>query len=507
MTARPRGSSRSIDDGTPLNGARIEIGPRIGWVLRVSRLLHRESAGVGLQVRAAKVGSNATRLHRVETGGTREGRLVARYEEVLGLAPASLQAPIDVVCRTFPQEAPTDRHPAPVVGTVRELSQLTEQLSSVETQPAHRWFAWARAISVAGGIGMPERIAHDLVTRLVGELGRSTSHAYPIRYEALALLRCSPYGHLVLEVAREQVADPHIRVLNDMMSAVGERVSEDAVAWCLGLLTDPRERVVHGAALALENMGQVAASSEDFWESVVDRIIAVHNGTAEGSPGWEWHSHLLRLVPASVMGGRRHRVSKALAPAPAITRWEREETNAHWTEVSRAAAAIAGELELGSQPMLARLMFDLAISPYESRAVTSYMLLGSIPEIAARVTSSLGQLIETQADPALRERMLRRLPGMAQGSFPGLASSWLVNGDDDELEAALFLAGASHTWVPAEILGRAVCGGGRVANRALYAAGMTAHPVIDRLLADPRISSETAGALDWWRRNGSRVDV
>ena len=441
MTARPRGSSRSIDDGTPLNGARIEIGPRIGWVLRVSRLLHRESAGVGLQVMAAKVGSNATRLHRVETGGTREGRLVARYEEVLGLAPASLQAPIDVVCRTFPQEAPTDRHPAPVVGTVRELSQLTEQLSSVETQPAHRWFAWARAISVAGGIGMPERIAHDLVTRLVGELGRSTSHAYPIRYEALALLRCSPYGHLVLEVAREQVADPHIRVLNDMMSAVGERVSEDAVAWCLGLLTDPRERVVHGAALALENMGQVAASSEDFWESVVDRIIAVHNGTAEGSPGWEWHSHLLRLVPASVMGGRRHRVSKALAPAPAITRWEREETNAHWTEVSRAAAAIAGELEL------------------------------------------------------------------AQGSFPGLASSWLVNGDDDELEAALFLAGASHTWVPAEILGRAVCGGGRVANRALYAAGMTAHPVIDRLLADPRISSETAGALDWWRRNGSRVDV
>ncbi|WP_300400019.1 hypothetical protein [Nocardioides sp.] len=506
MTARPRGSSRDIDDGTPLNGAQIDIGPRIGWVLRVSRLLHREAAGAGLQAMATKVQSNATRLHRVETGGTREGRLVEKYEEVLGLAPASLQAPIDIVCRTFP-EAPVDRHPAPVVATVRELSRLTERLSSVETQPAHLWFAWARALSRSGGIGMPERLAQDLVVRLVTELGRSTSHAYPIRYEALALLRCSDYGHVVLEVAREQIADPDIQVLNDMMSAVGEHVSTDAVAWCLDLLTDPRERVIHGAALALENMGQIAEASDEFWESVVDRIIAVHNASAEDAPGWEWHSHLLRLVPAGVMGPRRHRVSKALAPAPVIASWEREETNGHWADVSRAAASIASELELGNQPMLARLMFDLAISPYESRAVTSYMLLGSIPEIAARVTSSLGQLIETHVDPALRERMLRRLPGMAQGSFPGLASSWLVNGDDDELEAALFLAGASNTWVPADILARALLGGGRVANRALYAAGMTAHPVMGQLLEDPRGSTELAGALGWWQRNGSRVDV
>ena len=50
-------------------------------------------------------------------------------------------------------------------------------------------------------MGLPESMAHDLVTRLVGELARATGHAYPSRYEALSLLRCSGYGHVVLEVA------------------------------------------------------------------------------------------------------------------------------------------------------------------------------------------------------------------------------------------------------------------------------------------------------------------
>ncbi|CAN5284708.1 hypothetical protein BH09ACT12_BH09ACT12_25920 [soil metagenome] len=505
MNARPRGRpSLDVDDRTPLNGPQVDVGPRIGWVLRISRLLNADAASIGLQGMAALVGSNATRLHRLETGTVREGRLAERYEDVLGLTPASLRAPIDVTCRTFP-EAPADKSPAFRTATVAELSSLTERLLSPQTQHASQWLTWARILAQPGAIGLPEFLAYDLVVRLISELNRSTSHAYATRYEALALLRCSDYGHLVLDAAREQIADPDIQVLNDMMSAVGERVSRDAVEWCLELLEDPRERVVHGAALALENMGQISDSPEKFWAASVDRIIALHNAAAGDAPGWVWHSHLLRLMPESVVAPRRTRVSQPLAPAPVIVNWEREEANAHWSDVRRYAADISSDLGLDYQPMLARLIFDVAMSPYETRAVTSYMLLGAIPRLNDQVTACLGRLNDSNDDPNLRRRILRRLPGMSLGRFPPMGSSWLVDGDDDELEAALLLAGAAGIHVPVEVLAHAVRRSDTLASRAMYSAGMSAHPALTDFLNDPACPPQVAAAAGWWLRHGARL--
>ncbi|WP_460810367.1 hypothetical protein [Nocardioides salsibiostraticola] len=446
--------------------------------------------------------SNTTRLHRLETGVVRAGDLVDAYEVALGLAGGSLRGPIDATCRTFP-EAPVDRAGASCIRTVRGLSDLTDRLASAEPVAADVWLTWARALAQPGAIGLQESVALGLILRLIDELGRSVGQAYPARYEALALLRCSSYGHLVLEAAQHMVADPHIQVLNDLMSAVGEFHSPGAVDWCLELLVDRREQVVGGAAIAIENLGQISSGTH-FWEGIVDRLIEAHNACGSDSPGWEWRSHLLRLVPDEVIRTRHRTVTRPLAPAAVIDDWSREASNANWLMCREAASRIANALGMGRQPILARLMFDIAISPYECRAVTSYMLLGGIPALAPAVTECLVSLTDAHLDPVVRSRILRRLPGMAHGHFPAAAEHWLHETDQPRFEVALMLAGASGRAMSRDDLAGYLKQGGAVAHRALYAAAMS-NPDALSVAAVPGTALEVQCAARWWQQHCGRI--
>lgn len=503
-----------ISDRTPLQGPVVDVAARIGWVLRTARLT---AAGgpPSLHAMAARLGTSVARLHRLETGQVRNGSLVDGYERVLGRPEGSLRAPIDVLCRTFPQQSPGDQDPGGVVSTVRELSDLTARVAPTVRRPGDaaeapydaavpggHWLAWARALSHPGAIGMPEWTAHELVTRLLGELNRSVGIAYPMRYEALALLRNGPYGEVVLDVAREALLDPHVQVLNDMMSAVGERVTPDAVAWCLGLLTDDRDRVVVGAVLALENMGTIGGT-DDFWAGIVGEVVDRFDETEPGTERWRWLSHLVRLVPPTVATSRVRRLGQRLAPPARVETWSQTRRNQHWTDCEARARAVTDTLGLPEQPMLARLVFDIVVSPYESHAVTSYMLLSGLPLLADPVSEQLVAVAETHPDAVIRERAGRRLAGMLHHAMPRAAHSWLGGSDPDLRDRALLMAGCAGAAVPDEVLRRAVEDGPRSQRAALYAAGMTRHPLLDELRS--HADEDVAGAAAWWTRQGPRL--
>lgn len=199
-------------DATALNGAAIDVGARIAWTTRTARLL---SGAGNLREFAAAVGSNPTRVHRLETARLRDGALVDSYERVLGMPVGSLRAPVDIMCRTLPHQAPVDKHPGGTVATVRELSGLTDGIRGVlgnalsgGVVSAGDWLTWAQALSSYGGIGLPESIALPMVDALIGEMNRSVGVGYPARYEALSLLRCSAYGHLVVEPREPVLPSP-----------------------------------------------------------------------------------------------------------------------------------------------------------------------------------------------------------------------------------------------------------------------------------------------------------
>ncbi len=490
-----RGAGVVIDDPTPLNGTTVDVGARIGWVLRMARVCQDGTPGLGRV--ATALDTNITRLHRAETGSLRAGRIADGYEEALGLASGTLRAPIDVACRTFPY-APADRDPGELVTTVQEMSRLTDLVSAAGVAGG-QWLRWARALAQPGAIGMPEPIARDLVHRLVSELSRSTSHGYPTRYEALALLRCSSYGHLVLDVAQDVVADPHVQVLYDLMSAVGEAPSPEAITWCLSLLDSDRPRIVTGAALALEAMGEVAGAGSTFWEQLVVPLLDRFDRSDAGSAAHAWLSHLLRLVPRVVLAGTGRRPDQPLALAAEVRDWSRSRLNEHWSDCQDRSLAVTRGLGLSEQPLLTRLLFEVAIGPHETRAVTSYMLLGAIPGIPEVIGAHVADIADTHPDPVVRDRAGRRLGGVLHGAHHSIAERWLAEGTNAQRDRALLLAGSAGHVVPEEVL---------LADPnepALYAAGMTGHPVLPKLAADVSQPESVRGAARWWLDCGTRV--
>jgi hypothetical protein len=501
--AMARGAPAAVlDDTTALIGAEVDVAVRIGWTARMARLTGRGGDGVlSMQALAKAVGTSPTTLHRLELGQLRHGTLLDGYETALGLAPGSLRSPVDVTCRTFPDLSPVDQDAGAALTSVRQVSDATQQLLAGETTGG-LWLAWARALAQPGAVGLPESLARELVAVLAGELGRSVGAAYPARYEALALLRCSGYGHVVVEVAQGIVADPEVQVLNDLMSSVGESLDDGALDWCVRLLADPRDHVVIGGALALENMAQVSPDPT-VWLRVAGPLVELVNDSPDGSVRREWFSHLVRLMPPAVRERVRRGVRQPLAPAPRLQNPSKSRVNAEWNDCQGRAHAVTSALRLPDQPVLARLLFDIAHSPLESRAVTSYMLLGALPALAAPVVEQLTGLVEAHADPLVRRRLARRLAGSRMPLPPGVAGRWLGEAPTDLLEAGLLLAGTAGERVDAHVLAGCWARAGSTVRAALFAAGMAQDPVLHDLAGHPR--HVAARGARWWLGQGGRV--
>ncbi len=491
-----------LDDTTALFGAEVDVAVRIGWTARMARLTARGPGGTpSMQALARAIGTSPTTLHRLELGQLRHGALLDGYEAALGLVPGSLRAPVDVTCRTFPAASPVDLDATPALTTVRQVSEATEQLLAGGTTGG-RWLDWARALAQPGALGLPERLAGELATRLAAELGRSVGAAYPARYEALTLLRCSGYGHVVVEVAQGLVADRDVQVLNDLMSVVGEAVDGEAIEWCLRLLADPRDHVVVAGVLALENMAQISPDLS-LWRRVAGPVVELVNGSPDGSVRREWFSHLVRLMPPAVRARVRREVQQPLAPVPRVQDPSKSRVNVEWKDSVERAHAVTGALRLPHQPVLARLLFDIAHSPLESRAVTSYVLLGALPALAAPVVEQLAGLVEAHADPLVRRRVARRLAGSRLLLPPGVAGGWLADAEGDLLDAGLHLAGAAGEQVDGRVLAGCWQRPAATVRAALFAAGMAQHPVLHQLAERPR---HVAGpGARWWLAQGGRV--
>lgn len=494
----------TLDDPTPLNGSRIDVARRIAWTARMVRLTAPDPVDRRLRSVASDLGTSAASLSRLETGQTRDGVLLDGYERVLGRPAGSLRAPVDILCRTFPQDSPADARPGSTIESVAELSRFTERMLAGEPVTGGEWLVWSRALSRPGTIGMIERTFQRATGRLVDELGRAVSHAYPTRYEALALLRCSQYGDWVLEAARAELAHDHVQGIGDLMSAVGEAVTPEAVRWCLSLLRDPRPSVAGAGALALENMGQVTGLP--FWQALAPDLVAAYDHSEPGSTAEHWLSHLVRLVPTRVWRELGQTPSRPLAPAPHIAEWSRDERNALWLDSVDGAAEIAAGLGVEDQPMLARLLFDIAHSPYESRAATGYFLLGAIPGMTIAVGRHLTDVVSRAADPGIRARVVRRLPAVLHGEYVDVAAAWLVSDDAELRAAAVTITGAAGRTLPPPVLAAAL-EDPAVARGALFGAGMAGDPALADVAADPSVPAEVRAGAAWWLERGARVSV
>lgn len=494
---------RVLVDRTPLGGGTVDVALRIGWLARMVRLGSPVGGEVvTLEELAGRLDTNMARLHRLETGQIRSGVLLEGYERVLGRPPGSLRATVDLCCRSFP-DAPLDRDPGMAFSTVRELGRATDRVYAAQPTAAE-WYAWARGLAQPGNVGFPERDARHLVGRLIDQLGISMGSAYPARYEALALLTASSYADVVLDAAHAHVADPHMQVIFDLASVVGERVSERAIGWALDLLHDPREHAVIGAVLCLETM---APHDRDrrMWHVVAEPLIRLLEETRGEGAIWWWLSHLIRTAPVDVFLERGLRPSIPLAPRERMDSRDQSVANVNWVAaqgISRRACAEVGVVE---QPMLSRLVFDMLFGPHESHGFCSMVMMFALPWLWSPTLREIATVAGRHSDPAVRARASRRLVGSAHLiEDPGVADL-MQGGPEERARGYKVLAGSRLPLDGDDVWESAHAGHAELRRSAVLAAAMAEHPVMARLREseDPAV----AGAATWWLGRGGTLTV
>lgn len=515
---------RELDDLSDLDDDLVEVGPRVAWLLRMARLTSAigqhggpptQTEMVDLLVRSG-CPANATAVSRAESGSRRLGMIVDGYEAVLGLPTGQLRAPVDILCRTF-SNAPTDgapdaRHLHGCGGHTR--SDVTTAVSRASDRirtdgcTGGEWLAWARSLTCDQAAGFPTWLLDEWLDRLVSELSRSVGHAFAARYESVSLLRCGPYGDRVLAAAERWVADPHVQVLFDVMSAVGERPEPQVLRWCCDLLRDARPPVVHGAVVALDNMTVVPGLTAADWDGALEDIVEAY---ARSEPGSEVHASLSKLLATlprrqrrmAARACRERQLTPLVRPRRLAPKGEKSRANPHWAVAESLAAAVTDDLGLDRQPVLERLLFEVVFEHRETRAVTSLLLLAALP-FCDTVARHLAEYARSTAPEDQRRSIWERLMVMQNGRTVPLMLDRPDDHDPDAVFDHVTLCAQSGGHVERTDLDTLFRTGGRHRRRAFYAAGLSGHPWLHEMAASGQ-SEDVRGPARWWLTHGSRV--
>lgn len=496
--ARP---AEVVEDTTPLDGARIDVGRRIGWLLRVTRLAHGMSLGETARlVSAAGPRSSPSRLSLVETGSVRNGQVVDAYEQVLGVETGRLRAAVDVLCRTFPY-APADQ--APELARPSDLATFDAAVEPVLAggAGASEWFSFVREHASGSGYGLPSALMRPLVDTLVDEMGRSVGRAFVLRYEALSRLRCGPYADVVEQSVRDLVADPASQVLLDAMSAVAERPTVRLLEWAGGLLRHESDAVSHGAVLALQNMCTVDGLSAAEWHTLAEPFLAAY-ATADATRRTRL-TQLFKTLPPQLRQTVRRGLSARLEPVRAPAAWTASRRNRHFALAADAAAEACAAVGVPSQPMAGRLLFELLYDFRSTRVTTSAYLLMASP-LAGALLPLLVRLAGDDRDPTTRDGAANAAMAVQDVSDRPDVGGW-VDGDVPGL-VTCGLVMSAHAGLPLpEATLRRLLADPATTRLALYAAGMVAHPLLGSLTADPAVPAGTRAGAAWWLARGPRM--
>lgn len=499
--ARP---ATPIWDPTDLDGARIDVGARIGWLLRVSR----EGAGVNLAEMSRRLAGGSAPLSvasisALERNGQRDGRLLDAYESALDLPVGQLRAPVDTVCRVFPY-APLDRTPG-LSGTTG-LARLDSLLERVHEGRATGgdWFTLARGLGVDQVWMIPSRHVQPLVEQLLGECVRAVGTAYATRYEAVAALRCGGYADLVEDVVRGMVDDEGAQgVVATALCAASERPTARLLAWVASLLTRPALPVVRGAAMALENMRAIGGLDPADWQVVAPHFLAAYDAAHGRDDVGRLLTTLYKNLPPDLRRDILARLPGPLAPVYVPASWSADHRNVHYAVCDRLAGEATAAAGLAEQPMLARMLFELI---YDFRAIrvhgAGFWLMAS-PVVEA-LQCRLACLSVEGFDETTRHGALRGLLHLQVPRGHEQLQAWFDASRPHGSPVALAIAGNAGLRVDESLLDQ-VGDDSALGLATLECLGMVEHPGLAGVAADPTRSAAVRATAGWWLRHGGRV--
>ena len=489
-----------VHDATPLRAGQVDVGARVAWLLRVSRLASpygrtdgflKTLSGHGYPLTASSLSKRERNLDPIDE------RLIVAYELALGQPPGQLRGVTGLLRRTLGGQPPARRLGAALsrAEISRHLGRLDEHiLAGVAT--SEDWLLVAALLTESGGVVLPPRMTQEWAYTLFSEMRRAVNDAYVGRYEALSRLSTDPFLQpMVAEIAFDVAQERGAHGVNDVLALVGEMRSSTVFNRLHALLRQPAERLRQSAAQGLVEMvftGNLApGQAGQLHKTVVDMA---RNGTADDGLA------AFRIAQRMSVEATRQ-VIDALGSDPfAAAVGMHLQAPALLDRYVVDAAAVSG---LDNDRMLERLLREaLSVDFIERRHL-------------AALTISASPYAEVVGDTALE--IFLGATSLTAREAAGHLLTYLVRAEHrnavvkvlDDQEAGIrrlaLMALAHGGGVPEDVDLHQHLIDPQVGRMATYAAGMSEHPdlasVRDLRFAD----QEVRDGADWFLQHGGAV--
>jgi hypothetical protein len=486
------------EDTTPYAAPRVDVAARIAWLLRVHRLLSEAPGteslrGFSGKLEALGVRADPARVSQWETAAVPvPAGVITAYETVLGLPSGQLLA----VSEGLEHSVLSVRRNPAVTGSAivrqRHLDDAYDRISDGEGRGGD-WLTVSGLMTGRGDALMPTRIVQDLSLRLVNEMSRSVGVAYYTRFEALCRLAAGPVtaGAVVRSISAA-VATPGAQSILDAMTVYGEVPQPVVVAHLVRIASHDGGRHRLGAVHALLNMvlmGTLPDASRHAVEALVVQLLAERGDAAAQELG----RMLGERLPAESRRAIRRRCSVSVEPpvAPTGPRSSPPAVTATFVEGARAATGI------DEDPMLARLLHEFLAGDFVERQHQAALLMLASPYRSALASTAIG-VVQDSVDPetrAITGHLLTYLAGAEHAAPLALLLPTVPLELRNTVLRALTHASASPEYASLDALAGVP---GISDSEILYAAGMSGHPDLHRLAADPTRPHDQRAGAKWW---------
>ncbi|MFC6286200.1 hypothetical protein ACFP3Q_07860 [Nocardioides sp. GCM10027113] len=494
-------ASETIDDATPLEGSRIDVGARIGWLLRT----HRTVAGLSLRQMSASLGevgvrASAATLSRIEGEGNATSSLLDGYTTVLGLPTGQLWTAAAMLRRSFSYAPPaTD-------DTVRDLDSYSAACDAVmgEAPTGGDWLIFARHHATPAGFGLPYSLVTPLVRRLAQECARGSRTARAVRQEALSLLMKGPYRDHLASALMELVDEPDNQSFFLLTGVLGDVPTPEVVHWAGRRLSGATRFHVWGGSYVLQGLLVGGGVTLETWMEVVPAVEAGWRAAGDDADRAAALRELCATLPLAVQAQLPTDVWAAPTSPRATVRWDRAADNDHYTFARRIAREVTSRLDQPAEPMLERLVFEGCFEPRGTR-LSMACWLTSLSAFAHTTAEVVLERLRSAPDAESRAAALRLAVFCHDGrSVPG-QDRLLADATPAELPQVLTLLGRSGATLPEEALRRGLAGDATAVRQTLFCLGMAGDPRLATLADDPAQPDDVRRGARWWLRAGPRI--
>ncbi|MGI8900197.1 MAG: hypothetical protein ACR2HA_04585 [Nocardioides sp.] len=286
MTSKRPGRVQQIAyDATPINAATVDVEARIGWLLAMSRLHHRNPDfrdGRVFVTALADAGMPTSRsvLSRWESGDIPVSyEAMAAYERVLGLTEGQISSITSYVGAIMPRVRARQARPRLDPSSLAFATRLDELIECCEDGEARArdWQDLGWHLSAAPLVHVRGSTWATVTSRLVADLPRTVKLAYR-QYSAAAFhvaLVPRAQGFLVDAIA-SYAADPDVQVITTPVGLLDRLPTRAAAELVLDIIEKPSNdnAFAAGVWLAAEKLGKghFTAPERDRLDMVVLRL-------------------------------------------------------------------------------------------------------------------------------------------------------------------------------------------------------------------------------------------